>query len=186
MNYKDTEPYISAFLSNWPVNGLCGIVFNRFYRLEIHSLIGWYFRPSLWTVAPMDEVTILVYCCPSIFSLTSPLPKLNVQYIHTESVCLRGGGGVNCALDHILQEFYTLFLTRFRTYQIASPPHTKWPVKMTVRDWYFWSDSEPTKLLHHPNKLTSEDDSKGLVSVKFLRPWPTPLPPRGVTSEMDW
>ncbi len=37
----------------WPVNGICGNVFNiRFYRLEIHSLIGWYFQPSLWTVAP--------------------------------------------------------------------------------------------------------------------------------------
>ncbi len=44
----------------------CDIVFNRFYRLEIHSLNGWYFRPSLWTVAPMDVGTILVYCCPSI------------------------------------------------------------------------------------------------------------------------
>ncbi len=29
----------------------------------------------------------------------------------------------------------TLFLTRFRTYQIASPPQTKWPVKTTLRDW---------------------------------------------------
>ncbi len=32
--------------------------------------------------------------------------------------------------DHILQEFYTLFLTRFRTYKIASPPLTK----MTSKD----------------------------------------------------
>jgi hypothetical protein len=39
---------------------------------------------------------------------------------------------------------YTLFLTRFRTYKIASPPQTK---------------------------MTSEDDIKGLVSLKFLRPW---------------
>ncbi len=76
MNYKDTEPYKSAFLKNWPVNGICGIVFNRFYRLEIHSLISWNFRPSLWTVAAMEEGTILVYCCPSIFSLTSLTRKL--------------------------------------------------------------------------------------------------------------
>jgi hypothetical protein len=39
---------------------------------------------------------------------------------------------------------YTLFLTRFRTYKIASPPLTK---------------------------MTSKDDIKGLVSLKFLRPW---------------
>jgi hypothetical protein len=29
----------------------------------------------------MDEGTLLVYCCPSIFSPTSPLPKLKVQFI---------------------------------------------------------------------------------------------------------
>ncbi len=56
----------------------------------------------------------------------------------------QGGGGVlKCTVDHILQEFYTLFLTGFRNYKIASPPLTK---------------------------MTSKDDSKGLVSLKFLRP----------------
>jgi hypothetical protein len=106
----------------------------------IHSLVG--FRPSLWTVAPMDKGTILVYCAP-LSSLwpphPSPLPKLNVhctlyivQHMHIQTVCV-WGGGMNCAVDHILQEFFTLFLTRFRTYQIASPPQTKWPVKTTLR-----------------------------------------------------
>ncbi len=57
-----------------------------------------------------------------------------------------GGGGVlNSAVDHILQEFYTLFLTIFRTYKIALP--------------------------YTPNKVTSKDNIKGLVSLKFLRPW---------------
>jgi hypothetical protein len=51
---------------------------------------------------------------------------------------------LKCTVDHVLQEFYTLFLTRFRTYKIASPPQTK---------------------------MTSKDDIKGLVSLKFLRPW---------------
>jgi hypothetical protein len=61
-----------------------------------------------------------------------PLPKLNVQYIQT--VCDYGGGGgggvLSCVEDHILQEFNTLFLTRFRTYKIATPPQTK----MTGKD----------------------------------------------------
>jgi hypothetical protein len=50
---------------------------------------------------------------------------------------------MNCTVDHILQEFNTLFLTRFRTYKIASPPQTK---------------------------MTSKDDIKGMVSSKLLRP----------------
>jgi hypothetical protein len=29
----------------------------------------------------------------------------------------------------------------------------------------FWPDSEPTKLLHRLNKMTSKDDIKGLVSL---------------------
>jgi hypothetical protein len=91
----------------------------------------------------MDEVTISVYCCPSFSDLLPlPLPKLNVQYRQTVcgSVWLwEGGGGVlNCIVDHILQEFYTLFLTRLRAYKIASPPQTK---------------------------MTSNDDIKGLVKV---------------------
>ncbi len=45
--------------------------------------------------------------------------------------------------NHILLEFYTLFLTKVKTYNIASPPQTK---------------------------MTSKDDIEGLVSVKFLRP----------------
>ncbi len=55
-----------------------------------------------------------------------PLPTLNVLYVYTDSVCDWGGGGgmLNCAVDHILQEFYTLFLARFRTYKIATPLQT--------------------------------------------------------------
>ncbi len=102
----------------------------------IHSLVG-IFDPACDLLPPMDEGTILVYCCPSIFSLTSPPIQIN------QTVCVWGGWGVNCAVDHILQKFFTLFLTRFRTYQIASLPQTK---------------------------MTSKDDSKGLVSLKFLRP----------------
>ncbi len=47
---------------------------------------------------------------------------------------------LNCAVDHILQEFYTRFLTIIRTYKIASPPQTK---------------------------MTSKDDIKGLVSLSI-------------------
>jgi hypothetical protein len=74
--------------------------------------------------------------------LPPPPPSQCTEY--TDSVLLWGGGGVlKCTVDHILQEFGTLFLTRFRTYKIASPPLTK---------------------------MTSKDDIKGWVSLKFLRP----------------
>jgi hypothetical protein len=48
---------------------------------------------------------------------------------------------LKCTVDHIMQGFYTLFLTRFRTYKIALLPQTK---------------------------MTSKDDIKGLVSLKVL------------------
>ncbi len=55
-----------------------------------------------------------------------------------------GGGGVlNCAVDYILQEFYIV--------------------------------SDQIQILQNCfttlNKMTSKDDIKGLVSLKFLRPW---------------
>jgi hypothetical protein len=87
--------------------------FNRVYRLETQSVMLVFSTP-------------LVNCCPSTFSLTSasppPLPKVNVQY---NSVWLCGGGGLSCTVDHILQEFNTMFLIRFRTYKIATPPQKK-------------------------------------------------------------
>jgi hypothetical protein len=64
----------------------------------IHLLVG-IFDPACGIVAPMDEGTILVYCCPSIFSLTSSPPSQTQCTVYTDSECLRGGGwGVNCAV----------------------------------------------------------------------------------------
>ncbi len=59
-----------------------------------------------------------------------PLPKLNVQYIQTVTVGWGGGGVLNCAVDHILQEFYTLF-----SYQIQNLQNCfTIPNKMTSND----------------------------------------------------
>ncbi len=68
-------------------------------------------------------VLLLLYLLSELPPST-PLPKLNVQYIKTVCGC-EGGVMLNCVVDYNLQEFYTLFLTRFRTYKIASPPQTK-------------------------------------------------------------
>ncbi len=127
-----------GFSLSWPVNRLCGILFNRFYRLEIHSLIVGIFDPACELLPPPRKELYLFTVAP-VHSLwpppPSPLPQLNVQYIQT--VCVWGGGwGVmNCTVDHILQKFYTLFPTRFRTYKIASPPQTKMTSKDDIKGW---------------------------------------------------
>jgi hypothetical protein len=84
------------------------------------------FDPACEQMPTMDEVIIPVYCCPSTFSLTSP-PSQTKFTVYSDNVWLWGGGGevLSFAVDHILQEFYTLLLTRFRTYKIASPPQSK-------------------------------------------------------------
>jgi hypothetical protein len=56
----------------------------------------------------MDEGTTYTCVLLPLYLLSDLLPPSQTKC--TESVCLRGGG-VNCAVDHILQEFYTLFLT---------------------------------------------------------------------------
>ncbi len=50
------------------------------------------------------------------------------KYVQTVFVCRAwGGGGAWLSLvgDHILQEFYTLYVSRFRTYKIACQPQNK-------------------------------------------------------------
>jgi len=53
-----------------------------------------------------------------------PFPKSKYR-IYRQRVAGRGWGVMSCVGGYILQEFNTLFLTRFRTYKIASPPQTK-------------------------------------------------------------
>jgi hypothetical protein len=83
---------------------------NRVYRLEIQSVMLVFSTP-------------LVNCCPPTFSLTTPTPPppppIPSQSKHSV------WGVLSCVVDHILQEFNTL-----------------WDC--------FWPYSEPTKLLHHP------------------------------------
>jgi hypothetical protein len=101
---------------------------NRVYRLEIQSVM-------------LVFLTHLVNCCPSTFSLTSPIPPpfpKSIYIIYRQCVAVGGEGAegvLSCVVDYILQEFSTLFLTRFRTYKIATPPQTKTPFKTTFRDW---------------------------------------------------
>jgi hypothetical protein len=124
-NYKDTEPYMSAFLYI--------DLLTDFAALCLTDFVDWRYIHS-WLVFSSQ----LVNCCPHggknytcvllpLYHLSDlpPSPKLNVQY--TDSVWLwgRGVGMLNCAVDHILQEFYTLFLTKFRTTKLLHHPRQK-------------------------------------------------------------
>ncbi len=95
--------------------------------------------------------TTLVYL-PLYLLCDLPLlpPFQSKRTVYTDSVWLWGGGVLSCVVDLILlQEFNALFLTRFRTYKIATPPQnqkSKWPVKTTFRDWCLKVPSSMTYL----------------------------------------
>ncbi len=82
-----------------------------------------------------------MYCCPSIFSLTSSPPSQTKCTVYTESKCLRGG------------------IVLCRPYSAG--------ILHSVSDQM----QNLTNYFTTPNKMTSENDIKGLVSLKFLRPW---------------
>ncbi len=104
-------------------------MFSRFNRLEIISLIVGIFDQACELLPPWTKelqytcVLLPLYLLSDLLPPT-PLPYLNLQYIQTVfgSEGEGGWGMLNCAADHILQDFYTLFLTRSRIYKIASPP----------------------------------------------------------------
>ncbi len=107
---------MSAFLENLPVNELCDMCFNRFYRLDIHSLMVGIFDPAC-------ELLPLVYGCPSTFSLTSP-PSQCKHTVYEDNVWMWGGGVELCCRPYSAGG-NTLFLTRFRTYKIATTTSNK-------------------------------------------------------------
>ncbi len=140
---------MSAFLSVDLLTDFAAFCLTDFIDWRyIHSWFV-FFDPACELLPPWTkDYTCVLLPLNGTFSLTSsPLPPFPMYSIlYTDSVWLWGGGGVGvlkCTVDHILQEFYTQFLTRFRTYKIASPLQTK---------------------------ITSKDDFEGLGSLKFLRP----------------
>jgi hypothetical protein len=142
MNYKDTKPYTSAFLSVDLLTDFAAFCLTDF--IDWRYTHSWFvlFDPACELLPPWTKELYLCTVAPLQYLLSDLLPPPPF------AIYSKGGGGVlKCTVDHILQEFYTQFLTRFRTYKIASPPQTK---------------------------LTSNDDIEGLGSLKFLRPWPHP------------
>ncbi len=153
MNYKDTKPYMSAFLS---VDLL-----TDFAAFCLTDLIDWRYTHS-WFVFS----TQLVNCCPprmkelylcttaSLLYLLSDLlppspPPPNVQYkLYRQYVTVGGGGGVEMYCGP-----YSAGVLHSVSDQIRNLQN------------YFTT----------PNKMTSEDDIRGLVSLNsFVHAWQQP------------
>jgi hypothetical protein len=78
----------------------------------------------LSTRAALGTVAFLTFSLVQLSSLPTPFPVSKCS-IYRQCVAGRGWGMLSPVGDHILQEFNTLYLTRFRTYKIARPPQTK-------------------------------------------------------------
>jgi hypothetical protein len=84
-----------------------------------------------WSGDTVSHVGIFDPSCELLpFYLLSDLPHPSPPSqskctVYKDSVWLCGGGVVelSCVVDLILQEFNPLFLMRFRTYTIATPPN---------------------------------------------------------------
>jgi hypothetical protein len=99
--------------------------------IRVYSLVQsvmLYFRPCFVNCCPSNLLSGSTLPPPPTF----PLLKYSIQYIDSVWMGGDGGGGgreggwlLSPVRDHILLEFKTLYLTRFRTYKIATPPLTK-------------------------------------------------------------
>jgi hypothetical protein len=93
------------------------LVFNRVYRMEIQSVML-VFSDPLVNCFPSNLLADLPY--------PSPLPKVKYRILVYRQFMAMGGCRVlSCVVDHILREFITMFMTRFRTYKIATPTPNK-------------------------------------------------------------
>jgi hypothetical protein len=109
----------------------------------IHSLVG-IFDPACELLPPWTKELYLCTVAPlSSLWPPPPLPKLNVLFIQAMCVWRGGGGWI------VLCRPYSAGILHSVSDQMQNLPN------------YFTT----------PNKMTSEDDIKGLVSLKFLRPW---------------
>jgi hypothetical protein len=116
INYTDTKAKC-RHLKKITCKGILRQVFIRVYR-EIQSVM----------LVFLTQLCELLPLLPSLW-LNPPPPSL-CQSTEVQTVCGCEGVGVLSPVgDHILQEFNTLYLTRFRIYKIAMPPQTKKPCR---------------------------------------------------------
>ncbi len=90
-----------------------------YLKVQIEKTFAWCRLVEDWDLLTIKTLNIrpsfVNYCLSNILSVH--LPHLHSTY--RQCVAGRGVG------YHILQDFNTMLLTRFRTYKIATPPQTK-------------------------------------------------------------
>jgi hypothetical protein len=90
-------------------------MFMKVYRLEIQPVM----------LVFSTQLCELLHLLPSLWFNSIPLPpSLCQRTVCRQYLAGRGWVVLSPAGDHILLEFNTLYLTRFRTYKIARPPDT--------------------------------------------------------------
>ncbi len=140
---KTTNPICQLFFQ-LTVNRLYSILCNRFYRLEIHSLMVCIFDPACELVPPWTKELYLCTVAPLLYLLYDLLPLPPSQCtVYTDIVWLWGAGGCWNVLWTIFCRSFTLC---------------------------FWPHSELTKLLHHPKQKWPVKTTL-MVSLRFLLPW---------------
>jgi hypothetical protein len=122
MNYTDTEPRLffkTDLLTDF-----------AFAALFLTDFIEWRYIHS-WLVFSTQPVNLLLYFCPSTFSLTSPPPPSQTQCtVYTDSVWLCGGGGVELCCKTIFCRSFTVTVSE--STKLLHYPKQKWPVKTTL------------------------------------------------------
>ncbi len=107
-------------LKNWPAKGHCSRSLSGFIDWRFSQSKCWYFRPSFLNCCPFNLLSGPTPFPPSLSSF--PVSKYS---IYRECVAGRELVVLSPVGDHILQEFNTLYLTRFRSYKNATVYHPK-------------------------------------------------------------
>jgi hypothetical protein len=111
INYKDTKTKCRLYwclieFIDWRYSQFRLVFSTQLCEYSLFNILSLYFTPT-----------------PTLL----PVLKYSILY-RIQKVCAWDGWGVlSCVGDHILQEFNTLFLTRFRTYKIALTPRKQKP-----------------------------------------------------------
>ncbi len=145
LNFKRPIPICRLFFKIDLLTDIAALCLTDFIDWRyIHSLVG-IFEPACELLPPWTKELYLCTVAPlSSLWPPSPLPKLNVQFIRT--VCVWGGGEGGWI---VLCRPYSAGILHSVSDQMQNLPN------------YFTT----------PNTMTSENDIRGLVSFKFLRPW---------------